>query len=308
MFLSNRAEVHFLWKVLADEPIDILIQSTFPGGVGVSKVKPCLQLPGNRLVLGKFFAIIRGNGMHRGLEMAQQSHHSLADRRGGAACHMGQQRVHGFALGQGDQRWLLPFANDRIHFPVTDAGLPVHHRRALINRYGIDQLAAALIAAVALLALLLAAQVSVQLTTGCLVLVYVLIYPFMAQADAFSFAQPVTNLFRAPFILQPGRYPQPQTGGNPCLITRCPAGPGQVVSLVRTIDSQASITAEFTANRGFMYPGQSRDLNLLMACFHQCINLISLRLGKLCVVSHLCLSFLLERKVRILPQLAVRAT
>jgi hypothetical protein len=46
------------------------------------------------------------------------------------------------------------------------------------------------------------------------------------------------------------------------------------------------------------------NLSLTLPGFIQCVNLVSLLLGKLCVVFHRCFSLLAEGKAVMLPQLA----
>ncbi len=272
------------------------------------KIEPRVQLLSNNLMLSKFFSIIRGDRVNRRLHIRQQSHDSLPDGRGSSSFHLCNQGVHRLALAQGDQRLSMAFADDGVHFPVTDACLPVHNGGTLINADLIHQNPTTLITTITLLSFLLATQVPVQLTAVCLVLVYVVIYPFMTQSDTFSFMQPVTDLLRTSFVPQPDLYSLPQGRGESLLLAGFSTRLPEQLSLAGSIASQATVASEFTANSRFMHAYQGGYVRLCMSCFHQGVNLVTLMLGKLCVVSHLCLSFLLERKVRMLPQLAVRAT
>jgi len=60
----------------------------------------------------------------------------------------------------------------------------------------------------------------------------------------------------------------------------------------------------FPADDGLMHVQGVCDIGLVKTCFHQSVNLITLVLGELRVVSHQCLSFLPERKAVLLLQLA----
>ena len=184
----------------------------------MGKIETRVQLLSNDLVLSKLFSIIRGDRVNRLLHSRQQSYDSLPDSRASSSFHVRNQGVHRLALVQGDQRLLMAFADNGVHFPVTDACLPVHNGGTLINADLIHQSPTALITTVTLLTFLLATQVPVQFTAVCFILVYVVIYPFMTQRDTFSFMQPVTDLLRAPFVPKPGLYSLPQGRGNTLLL------------------------------------------------------------------------------------------
>jgi len=66
----------------------------------------------------------------------------------------------------------------------------------------------------------------------------------------------------------------------------------------------AELAEQFTTDRVFVHIHDQGNLGLAMPGFHQCVDLVSLLLGKLRVASHRCLSFLPERKATMLPQIA----
>jgi len=185
----------------------------------MGKIKAGVQGFRNGFTLGKLFAIIRSNRVNFIPHPPQQADDCLSDRPGRTPLHMGYQRIFGLTLGQGHQCLLMPL----FYHGVPDARLTVHDGRPLFNGHRVDQVAAALIAAVTLFVLLLTAQITVQMTAGSLILVYVLINPFMAQGASVLVAQPVRDLLRAPLVPQPGFYATPQGVGNTWLITDLPA-------------------------------------------------------------------------------------
>ena len=57
-------EVSFFREVLSDEPIGVFIESSFPWGIGMCKEKLGIQIFSNGFMIGKFFSIIKSDGMH----------------------------------------------------------------------------------------------------------------------------------------------------------------------------------------------------------------------------------------------------
>ncbi|OOY82545.1 hypothetical protein BOW12_05295, partial [Solemya velum gill symbiont] len=51
--LSDGCKVPMLWEVLANESIGVLIQATFPGGIGMGKEEPGTEAFSDGLVTGE---------------------------------------------------------------------------------------------------------------------------------------------------------------------------------------------------------------------------------------------------------------
>jgi len=199
----------------------------------------------------------------------------------------------------------VAFANNSFEHPVADLGTRVDHIRALVDAYAVDQLASTTIAVVAFAALLLTAQMAIEFTTRRFVLENVVVDPFMTDTNGVYRLKPVTDLLGAPFLVQqplnPGSDRFIEVGLHLGLATLY----GKMLRLPGSIALQATVALQFAAYSGLMNTHNLCNVGLAMFCFHQCVDLVSLLLGKLCVDSHQCLSFLPERRVTMLPQLAL---
>ena len=62
--LDDGRQIPIFREVLPYESIGILIQSTFPRGIRMREIDASLKATGHTLMVGKFTAIVVGDGMH----------------------------------------------------------------------------------------------------------------------------------------------------------------------------------------------------------------------------------------------------
>ena len=65
-------ELSFFQEVLSDESIGVFIEFPFPWGIRVCKEKLRIQIFSNGFMLGKFFSIIRSDGVDFFFDQIQQ--------------------------------------------------------------------------------------------------------------------------------------------------------------------------------------------------------------------------------------------
>jgi hypothetical protein len=181
----------------------------------------------------------------------------------------------------------LASTDDRVYFPVAQSLALLYDGRTLFNTCGLGQFASPIMAAIAFAALLLAAQVVVQVTASPLVSPNVLVDPLMANLNAIFLHQPTRNLLRAPVLAKqlfyhaPVFWPQARSGFVATLERHFMRLPWSVATL-------PVITPHFAGNGRFMHFQYIRNFTSAMPGFQQGRNLVSLFLGNLGVGSHEC--------------------
>ena len=241
---------------------------------------------GDGFMMRKFLAVVRRQCMHPVRQGVQKLQNSLAHGLGSLVRHLDQQGQPGLPLYQRDQHARVALADDRVQFPVTDSGTPVHDCRALVDGGTVRNPASAVVGAIALPAKLLAAQVSVQLASAALVAKHVQVDPLMADTEAFLLPQPQADLLGTPVLPQQALHPLSSYFINTAPVLRGPARHGQPVRLRGPVPAQPAIPPQLSADRGAGSAQLTRYRRLAMTCFHEGVNLISLFLGKLRVASH----------------------
>jgi len=268
----------------------------------MSKEEIDVKVLSNSFVFSELFAIISGDGMGAICDGVEQIDHSIADRFGRAVINFAQQGQTRFALRQGDNSLVMSYSHNGVHFPISNPLTLIDDLWALLNTSAIRQFTPAVMATVALAALLLAAQVFVQITPSLFIAQDVLIDPLMTDLDMLVFQQPARNLFRAPIHMNFGFDQRPDFRLDPALTLLTPAH-RQVMGLLWSIATLTTITAQLSTDRGFVHPKAIGDLRLVMTHFHKRIYLVSLCLGKLFVGLHKCSFDLADQEALILPQL-----
>lgn len=130
---SDGIEAAFLGEVLAHQPIRVLVGAALPGSVRMGEVEGGIEFPGDGLVFGKLFAVVRRQGMHTRLEGLEQAGDSLADEMGGFALDLGQQGIAALALDERNEGLAMVGANDRVALPMTYPSARLDHGRTALN-------------------------------------------------------------------------------------------------------------------------------------------------------------------------------
>ncbi len=123
----------------------------------------------------------------------------------------------------------------------------------------------------------------------------------MADANTSLDLEPEADLFRAPVLTQQCFDQLPGFFLDPWLRLVVPPIYCKLMRLFRPITTQALVSADLSTYRGFRHTDDIGYLELDMSCFHQCLNLVSLFLGKLCVAAHRCSTFLAVREMAACP-------
>src|SRR3990172_1431703 len=187
-----------------------------------------------------------------------------------------------FALGECHQSALVTLADDQIDLPVAQARAAIHHRWTLFNAGLGRDFAPPIMATVAFAAFFLTAQVFVQLASGALVSVNVLVNVFVADLKGMALLQATGNLLWAPIQFQLLLNQGPIRGAK-ALLAAMASSQGHLMRLFGTITALPPVAAQLPTNGRFVYPQKTGDLRLVVSHFLQSINLVSLFLGKLLV-------------------------
>jgi hypothetical protein len=137
----------------------------------------------------------------------------------------------------------------------------------------------------------------------------ILIDPFMTTANAPVAPEPPANLLRAPVLAQRHLGQYPGLVIYPWSDFVFTSAHGESEGLVGSITPIGPVLSALTGDRGFVNVYNLSKLGWVMSCFHQGTNLVSLFLGKLCVISHVRSSCLVVRnRLVMLLQLAFLAS
>ena len=147
---------------------------------------------------------------------------------------------------------MAPLSHDRIDFPITQAGAPVHNGRPLVDGNPVIDLAPPVVGAVTLAPPFPAAQVPVQVAASSFVAVNVLVDPLMADTDAGVCLEPQADLLRAPVPLDQLR----DLGPTAAVETLGGLGHqprfSQRLGALRIVSGWPGVAPEFTADGGWM--------------------------------------------------------
>jgi len=252
----------------------------------MSEINPRFKAFGNTLVVSKLFAIVRCNSMRSIYQWLQEIYHSITYRLRRLAFYLAQKCQAGFALCKGHDSLTMSFSDNRIYFPIAQSLTSIDDARPLIDAHPVRQLSTPIIASITLPALLLAAQVPVEISSSEFVRQDVLVDPLMTDLKAIVVLEPARHLLRTQvkadqsFDQSPGRRIDARFG-SPL------SSHSHAMGLLGPVASQSSIAPELATDRGLMSTNRVGNLSLLMTCFLKSVYLVSLpKVGKLCVGSH----------------------
>ena len=296
VLVTDSAQVGALGKVLTQQPVGVLIESTLPGVVGMCEVHIGIQAVGNEGVLGKLLAIVKCQRQALAFVGSQQFDDGLGYTGAVLGVHPLGQGVARLALHQSDQRALVAFADDRIALPVADAAFFINDGRALLDADPVLNHPTALLATgVALAAHLLAAQMTGQITAAALVLVDVLVNGFVADAKSTLQKQPTGHLLGGERQAQISLHMAPLPGAN--LIGIAPvtlAGTGLVVGLGGLVAAQPAVALNLACDGRYAAIELSGDARVTEPLAAQRVNLVSFFPAQVCVVHVLCFDWLVQ--------------
>jgi len=283
---GHSGEVRSLREILPNQAIAVFVCSPLPRSVGMCKVELRPQCLGDGAMFGKLPPVVRGQRVNMPGQRPQKAHDSLADCIGAFARHLSNHRQAGLSLAQGNQRPLVVFADDGVKFPVSQATTALNNGGTFVNKNPAWQLTPAAVAPIALPALLAAAKVQMQITPETLVMANVALNPLVADPAKPLLRQPQTDLFRAPVLAQQGFNPAPVLRRQSRLRLALPALDRKALRLLRALAAPAAVAPQLPADCGLVDADNVGNLGLVASRFHQGVNLVSLLLGKLRIMSH----------------------
>jgi len=167
-------------------------------------------------------------------------------------------------------------------FPITNPLSPLQNLWSLFNRCSIGYLTSLVTFSCMFSVFFRSAKMFLKLSALLFVFLDVMIYPFMADLNAVKFFELGRDLFRSPIFFQSIINDLPFSSAYSWL--------GFVLSSHRfamglfwAVTTLALITANFTTYGRFMYTHQLGNSRLTASHFQNCINKVSLFIGKLFV-------------------------
>jgi len=258
-------------------------------------------------MVSKLFTIIRHQRKHMGFSRFQKADNRFLYGFRCTSIHFSDQGKTSFSLCEGHNCLASTFTQNSINFPIPQALTLIDDLWTLLYASTIRQFATAIVAAVSLAAFLLAAQMTMQISTSPFISQDMPIDSLVTDPDTVISVQPTRNLFWAPIQAYFSFDQHPSFWQN--TICRLPLPfYSLAVGLLGTIAATSTIATQLTTDGGFMYSNHTSDLGLVVFHFLQRINLVSLYLGKLCVGSHKCSFDLVVREALILTQLTSLST
>ena len=122
LLVTDSEEVGALGKVLTQQAIGVLVESTLPGVIGMREIHIRIQAPGNERVFCKLFAVVKRDRQALAFLGAQQFDDALSHTRAVPGVRPLAQGVARIALHQGDQRAPVVFADDGYRPPSRRCG------------------------------------------------------------------------------------------------------------------------------------------------------------------------------------------
>ena len=296
----HHAEVRAFREVLADQAVGVFVQTPLPGMVGSGEMEIRRQRTGNRLVPRKLLAVVRREGM----DPIPERPHALGQRFGhrGRRLHVDplQNLVLRPPIHRRDQGAPVPRADDRIQLPVPDAGLLLHHRRAVGNVHPAGNVAPSGMPATAPVRLLPpATQVPVQGASRPTVRPNMPVDPFTARHDLALKPIPARNLFRAPSLPQPVFHHLPELGRHLAGNSGDLPAPGRrlAMRLLVTVASLPAVARHLPGYRTGVPSEPAGYLPLRQATMQQAVDLASFAMGQVMVACWHDSSPLLEQRL-----------
>src|SRR5210317_2196085 len=185
----------------------------------------------------------------------------------------------------------MSFANNCIKLPITNTGACRDNFGTLVNRHPVEQAATVVGRAIAFPTLFFAAKMLMKITSLVFILENKLVNPLMADCNLALTKKPSADLFGTPVISQETLDQDPCVWRDSSRDGLCPSYFGKTLGLFRAVSPKTTVAASFSTNCRFVNTDNFGDLGLANSCFHKGVNLVSLFLGELRVVSHQCSSY-----------------
>lgn len=174
-------EVAILGEVLTHESVGVLVETPFPGAIGMREEEVGIERLGNGFVSGEFGAVVGGDREDLARMTGEAVAQGTGNGRGSAPPEFAQQCVFRPALDRREQSPALPMPDHGVGFPVAHAALEIDRRRPLIDGNAVGEAPAPVVGPVALAPCLLAAQVPMQVPARVFVGIDMPVDPFVTD-------------------------------------------------------------------------------------------------------------------------------
>ena len=139
------------------------------------------------LVVGALQTVVISDGVNPASIRGKCKFDALADLQGLFSFRCSQTRILSFALHKSGNNALMACTDDRIAFPVSDAGFIVNDSWVFINADAVGDTSPAVLFAIAFVTFFLATQVFMEIATLVLILVNMKVNPFVADSRCLVF-------------------------------------------------------------------------------------------------------------------------
>ena len=120
-------------NILSDKTVNVFIESSLPGAVGMTEVVVAFELLGNALMSGEFQPVIGGDGMDSLLMRTQQAYDLTGDQFRCFSAGNRELEVHRFSLDDRDDGSLPSFADNRIDLEVSQSFFVLYNAWSVID-------------------------------------------------------------------------------------------------------------------------------------------------------------------------------
>ena len=276
-------------KVLANQPVGVLVGSAFPRVVGRCEIEASAGGVLDARIAMELCAIVCRNGSKRAGMPLDELDGPEVQRSDSPVRQFPDERETGFPFHEGDDAILLTLAHHRVDFPVAELSACFDSSRPLADHAFVGEFPAKIGASVALATLLSrATQVEVEPAPALLIGPHVSVDRFVTDSELAGALEVTTNLLGAPLQDQEGIHervlcgrvlPPEARASSPAI----GAFLGFAVAVVSVV--AAAVTGKFTRNGAAVSPERSGNRRGTVPFLSEQRNRIPLFRGEL-VVRH----------------------
>jgi hypothetical protein len=133
VFFRDVPQVRTFGEILANQSVDIFVQASLPGTIRVGEINLGLEFSGDGFMVGKFSAVVGGEGMDPASMRTQSLDHLLLHRLGGFLSYLAEQGKLTFTFDQADHGATMMFADKGVGLPVAQAFFGFDDLRTLFD-------------------------------------------------------------------------------------------------------------------------------------------------------------------------------
>ena len=290
--LCHCAHASALWKVLPEQPVEVLVAASLPRVVRRCEVdlhREALFKLGLVMELG---TVVEGDRLEASAVLSQRSRGRFGHLILGAALELLDDRKPGRALHQREHAVAQVAAHDRVSFPVPRLLPCLDLHRPLADVLLAWQHAPRVLTPVALASELAHdAGVTPQAATDLLVPTNAPVDGLRADVQLSTLAQRPADLLGAPALPDQGADPRHLLRSEACH-TPAPPPPSRRIALrlLRSVNAvvHCRVAPKLPTDRAGAPAERTRNLGVALAAHAQRCNAVSFLLGELVVLTHVC--------------------